>query len=187
MNRGAPDERSRRVPPDRGGGGDRHPGAGRVGRARQPGHDGVGHRRIRQRVRARTSISSSIGAVVTKSIAPFEWAGQPGAPGAPDAAGDAQRGRAAGPGHRRPGSTTSSRRCSPPGPRWCAASGVARSTTTARAADLLASAPDGVVAVEVNLSCPNLEGRAASSPTTSISPPRWWPPPAGAVARDGPS
>ena len=28
-----------------------------------------------------------------------------------------------------------------------------------RAADLLAGAPDGVVAVEVNLSCPNLEGR----------------------------
>jgi dihydroorotate dehydrogenase (NAD+) catalytic subunit len=31
----------------------------------------------------------------------------------------------------------------------------------ARAADLLADAPDAVVAIEVNLSCPNLEGRGS--------------------------
>ena len=45
-------------------------------------------------------------------------------------------------------------------PGWSRASGAARSTTTRRAAKLLVDAPTCVVAVEVNLSCPNLDGGA---------------------------
>ena len=45
-------------------------------------------------------------------------------------------------------------------PGWWLASGDAGSRTTARAASLLAEAPACVVAVEVNVSCPNLEDRS---------------------------
>ncbi|MEZ5138010.1 MAG: hypothetical protein R2711_04375 [Acidimicrobiales bacterium] len=46
-----------------------------------------------------------------------------------------------------------------------------------RAADLLAEAPAQVVAVEVNLSCPNVEDRAGCSPTRPRRPRRRWRPP----------
>ena len=77
--------------------------------------------------------------------------------------------------------------CSTTAPRSWPASGVARSTTTARAAELLAGAPDGVVAVEVNLSCPNLEGRGgifAHDPELSAEVIAAT---AAAAGRDGPS
>ena len=45
------------------------------------------------------------------------------------------------------------------GDAWSPASGAGRSTTTARRPTCSPRRPDCVVAVEVNLSCPNLEGR----------------------------
>ena len=86
---------------------------------------------------------------------------QPGAARARHAARDDQRRRAAGPGRRARGSTITCQPARAPAPRWCAASGAARSTSTAPRPTLLAAAPAEVVAVEVNLSCPNLEGRGS--------------------------
>ncbi len=103
---------------------------------------------------------SAIGAVVTKSIAAFEWVGNP----APRL-------------HATPAGMINSVGLQGPGIRgWldhnlpalrghgativCSIWG--RSVDDYRAAaDLLAAAPPEVVAVEVNLSCPNLEGRGA--------------------------
>jgi len=103
---------------------------------------------------------ASIGAVVTKSIAAFEWAGNP----APRV-------------HATPLGMINAVGLQGPGvPAWldhhlpqllrteatvvCSIWG--RSVAEfAAAADLLAAAPPGVVAVEVNLSCPNLEGRGS--------------------------
>ena len=100
---------------------------------------------------------SALGAVVVKSLAAYEWAGNPAPRLHPTAARDAQRRRAAGPRRRRTGSTTSCPTCCATGrPSW-PRSGGARVDDYARAADLLAAAPPEVVAVEVNLSCPNLD------------------------------
>ena len=104
---------------------------------------------------------ASLGAVVVKSLAAFEWARQPGAAAAPDG----RRGCSTPSGCRAPacrtGSTTCCPTCCAPGrPSWQSIWG--RSVDDyARAAELLAAAPPEVVAVEVNLSCPNLEGRHA--------------------------
>lgn len=103
---------------------------------------------------------ASIGAVVTKSIAHYEWAGNP----APRVVG-VRAGMINAVGLQGPGVS-----------RWIdeqlpglLATGAAvvcsiwgRSVDDYRkAADALAAAPAGVVAVEVNLSCPNLEGRGS--------------------------
>ena len=103
---------------------------------------------------------SSIGAVVTKSIASFEWAGNPAPRVHPTAQGMINAVGLQGPGiehwlgHELPAllDTGATVVCS----IWGRSIDDYR-----RAADLLATAPDGVVAVEVNLSCPNLEGRGA--------------------------
>ena len=68
----------------------------------------------------------------------------------------ASRGRAS-----RTGSTTSCPTCCAPAPRSSRRSGAAASTTTPAPPTSCADAPPEVVAVEVNLSCPNLEGRSA--------------------------
>ena len=101
-----------------------------------------------------------LGAVVTKSLAPYEWAGNPAPRLHPTAAGMMNAVGLQGPGVR----------------YWLdhvadelAATGATivasiwgRSVDDyAAAAALLAEAPDAVVAVEVNLSCPNLEGRGS--------------------------
>jgi dihydroorotate dehydrogenase (NAD+) catalytic subunit len=103
---------------------------------------------------------SSLGAVVVKSLAAFEWAGNPAPRLHPTAQGMLNAVGLQGPGL----------------PHWLdhvlpdllgtgatvVASIWGRSVDDyARAADLLAAAPPEVVAVEVNLSCPNLEGRNA--------------------------
>ncbi len=103
---------------------------------------------------------AAIGAVVTKSIAHYEWAGNP----APRVAG-VRAGMINAVGLQGPGVS-----------RWIdeqlpglLATGAAvvcsiwgRSVDDYRkAADALAEAPAGVVALEVNLSCPNLEGRGS--------------------------
>lgn len=101
---------------------------------------------------------ASIGAVVTKSIAAFEWAGNPAPRVHPTPQGMLNAVGLQGPGvehwlaHELPAllRTGATVVCS----IW------GRSVDEYRAAaDLLAAAPPEVVAVEVNLSCPNLEGR----------------------------
>jgi dihydroorotate dehydrogenase (NAD+) catalytic subunit len=101
---------------------------------------------------------ATLGAVVVKSLAVFEWAGNPAPRLHPTPQGMLNAVGLQGPGI----------------PHWLD-DGLPRligrgATVVAsiwgrtvddyrRAADLLEGAPDGVVAVEVNLSCPNLEGR----------------------------
>ena len=103
---------------------------------------------------------SSIGAIVTKSLAPYEWPGNP----APRL-------------HPSPGAMMNAVGLQGPGvPYWLdhvlpglletgatvVASIWGRSVDDySDAARQLADAPAGVVAVEVNLSCPNLEGRGS--------------------------
>ena len=103
---------------------------------------------------------SELGAVVVKSLAAYEWAGNPAPRLHPTAQGMLNAVGLQGPGipywldHVLPdllrtGATV-------------VASIWGRSVDDyAAAADLLAAAPPEVVAVEVNLSCPNLEGRRA--------------------------
>ena len=103
---------------------------------------------------------SALGAVVVKSLAAYEWAGNPAPRLHPTAQGMLNAVGLQGPGipywldHVLPdllrtGATV-------------VASIWGRSVDDyAAAADLLAAAPPEVVAVEVNLSCPNLEGRNA--------------------------
>jgi dihydroorotate dehydrogenase (NAD+) catalytic subunit len=103
---------------------------------------------------------ASIGAVVTKSIAAYEWAGNPAPRVHPTPQGMINAVGLQGPGvehwldHELPAllRTGATVVCS----IW------GRSVDDYRtAADLLAVAPPQVVAVEVNLSCPNLEGRGS--------------------------
>ncbi len=101
---------------------------------------------------------SALGAVVVKSLAAFEWAGNPAPRVHPAGVGMINAVGLQGPGVT----------------RWLAEELPALLATGARvvasiwgrsladyqqAAEQLAGAPAGVVAVEVNLSCPNLEGR----------------------------
>lgn len=103
---------------------------------------------------------ASMGAVVTKSLAAFEWAGNPAPRLHPTPQGMMNAVGLQGPGVQywldhvvgdlvATGATV-------------VASIWGRSVDDyARAAELLAAAPPEVVAVEVNLSCPNLEGRGS--------------------------
>jgi dihydroorotate dehydrogenase (NAD+) catalytic subunit len=103
---------------------------------------------------------ASIGAVVTKSIAPFEWAGNPAPRVHPTPQGMINAVGLQGPGighwlaHELPAlaATGATVVCS----IWGRSVDDYR-----RAAEMLADAPSDVIAVEVNLSCPNLEGRGS--------------------------
>jgi dihydroorotate dehydrogenase (NAD+) catalytic subunit len=101
---------------------------------------------------------SSLGAVVTKSLAAFAWEGNPAPRLHPAGVGMLNAVGLQGPGvahwldHELPPLLDSGARV--------VASIWGRSVDDyRRAADMLGAAPAGVVAVEVNLSCPNLEGR----------------------------
>lgn len=101
---------------------------------------------------------AALGAVVVKSLAAYEWAGNPGPRVHPAGQGMINAVGLQGPGVRRwladelpPLLATGAR---------VVASIWGRSVDDYRAAaEQLADAPAAVVAVEVNLSCPNLEGR----------------------------
>jgi dihydroorotate dehydrogenase (NAD+) catalytic subunit len=103
---------------------------------------------------------ASIGAVVTKSIAAYEWAGNPPPRVHPTPQGMINAVGLQGPGvghwlaHELPAllATGATVVCS----IWGRSVDDYR-----RAAELLADAPPEVVAVEINLSCPNLEGRGS--------------------------
>lgn len=101
---------------------------------------------------------ASLGAVVTKSLAAFEWAGNPSPRLHPAGVGMINAVGLQGPGvehwlhHELPALLDTG--------ATVVASIWGRSVDEyRRAADMLAAAPAQVVAVEVNLSCPNLEGR----------------------------
>lgn len=101
---------------------------------------------------------AEIGAVVVKSLAAFEWAGNPAPRLAPAGAGMVNAVGLQGQGvehwlaHDLPALVNTGARV--------VVSIWGRSVDDYRqAAELLAAAPTDVVAVEVNLSCPNLEGR----------------------------
>ena len=103
---------------------------------------------------------SALGAVVVKSLAPYAWQGNPAPRLHPTPQGMLNAVGLQGPGiphwleHVLPGLLATG--------ATVVASIWGRSVEDyAAAADLLAAAPEGVVAVEVNLSCPNLEGRHA--------------------------
>ncbi len=103
---------------------------------------------------------SALGAVVVKSLAAYEWAGNPAPRLHPTPMGMLNAVGLQGPGvpywldHVLPDLLATG--------ATVVASIWGRSVDDyARAADLLAAAPPDVVAVEVNLSCPNLEGRDA--------------------------
>ncbi len=101
---------------------------------------------------------SLLGAVVTKSLAAFEWAGNPAPRLSPAGVGMINAVGLQGPGvehwltHELPVLVRTGARV--------VASIWGRSVDEyRRAAEQMAAAPEAVVAVEVNLSCPNLEGR----------------------------
>lgn len=101
---------------------------------------------------------SSLGAFVVKSLAPYEWAGNPAPRVSPAGDGMINAVGLQGPG------VEAWLREELPALVACGARVVAsiwgRSVDDYRAAaDMLAAAPAHVIAVEVNLSCPNLEGR----------------------------
>lgn len=103
---------------------------------------------------------STIGAVVTKSIAAYEWAGNPPPRVHPTPQGMINAVGLQGPGIESWLRVQAPRLVDAGATVVCSIWG--RSVDDyRRAADLLADAPLEVVAVEVNLSCPNLEGRGA--------------------------
>src|SRR4051794_31164009 len=101
---------------------------------------------------------ASLGAVVVKSLAAYEWTGNPPPRLHPTAQGMLNAVGLQGPG-------TPYWRARVPPPLVATGATVVASIwgrsvdDYRRAAELLAGAPPEVVAVEVNLSCPNLEGR----------------------------
>jgi dihydroorotate dehydrogenase (NAD+) catalytic subunit len=101
---------------------------------------------------------SALGAVVTKSLAAYEWAGNPAPRLHPAGIGMLNAVGLQGPGvehwlqHELPPLLDT-------GARVVASIWGRNVDDYRRAADMVAAAPTGVVAVEVNLSCPNLEGR----------------------------
>jgi dihydroorotate dehydrogenase (NAD+) catalytic subunit len=103
---------------------------------------------------------SALGAVVVKSLAAYEWAGNPAPRLHPTAQGMLNAVGLQGPGipywldHVLPDLLRT-------GATVVASIWGRTVDDYARAAELLATAPPEVVAVEVNLSCPNLEGRDA--------------------------
>lgn len=101
---------------------------------------------------------ATIGAVVTKSLAPYDWPGNPAPRLHPVRAGMMNSVGLQGPGVDVWLETALPELLSTGAHVVCSIWG--RSVEDyRRAAEMLADAPDEVVAVEVNLSCPNLEGR----------------------------
>lgn len=101
---------------------------------------------------------ASLGAVVTKSLAAYEWPGNPAPRLSPAGVGMLNAVGLQGPGvehwrtHELPALVDT-------GARVVASIWGRGVDDYRRAAEQLAGVPDAVVAVEVNLSCPNLEGR----------------------------
>lgn len=102
---------------------------------------------------------ADLGAVVVKSLAAFEWAGNPAPRLAPAGAGMVNAVGLQGQGVEH-WLARDLPRLANTGARVVASIWGRSVDDYRQAAELLAAAPADVVAVEVNLSCPNLEGRA---------------------------
>ena len=102
----------------------------------------------------------SIGAIVTKSIAAYEWAGNPAPRVHPTPHGMLNAVGLQGPGVEHWLDEQLPALCATGATVVCSIWGRSIDDYR-RASELLAAAPDDVVAVEVNLSCPNLEGRGS--------------------------
>ena len=170
-------------------GGPRRPAhPGRLGRAAEPGDDRVGHGRPRRRARAATSTSASLGAVVVKSLSAEPWAGNP-APRVHETA----AGMLNSVGLQGPGVEAWLADELPPllatGARVVASIWGRTVDDYERAADAAARTPrPTVVAVEVNLSCPNVEARADMfAHSRGGHRGGRWRPPRRAAGRAGPS
>ncbi len=128
---------------------------------------------------------SRLGAVVVKSLSAEPWAGNPGAAGAPDPGRDDQQRRAAGARASRPGPTEELPALIATGARVVVSIWGRSIADYADAAAAVASLPPEVVAVEVNVSCPNVEARhevfahsveatrAVLDATAGVGRPRW--------------
>lgn len=101
---------------------------------------------------------ASLGAVVTKSLAAFEWAGNPAPRLHPAGVGMVNAVGLQGPGVAHWLANELSDLLATGARVVCSIWGRSLEDYRAAAA-MLADAPSGVIAVEVNLSCPNLEGR----------------------------
>ena len=131
-----------------------------------------------------------LGPFVTKSLAAFEWAGNPAPRLHPTAAGMLNAVGLQGPGVPHWPTRRAARTCSATGATVVASIWGRTVDEYRQAAALLATAPAGVVAVEVNLSCPNLRDGRRRPPMFAHDPSgrrRWWPrsrrPPAGRAGR----
>ena len=155
--------------------------------AAQPGDDRVGDGRVTVPSWARYFDLAALGAVVVKSLVGRRLGGQPRAAGARPARRDAQQRRAAGPRRRRLARRRAARARRDRRDGSWPASGAGRVEEYRRAGELAGRRARAVVAVEVNVSCPNLEDRRGmfahspvgrpprSSPPTPALPavPRW--------------
>ena len=134
-------------------------------RAAEPDRHRVGHVRARRRgrpprrpARARRG-HGEVGVPVSRGQ------GKPRAAVAHDRGGDVERGRSAGPGRRRVGRARSARACARPARASIASVWGHTVDDFAAAAELLQPAVDDLVAIEVNVSCPNLHIVRRSSRT----------------------
>ena len=113
---------------------------------------------------------SALGAVVVKSMSADPWPGNPAPRLHPSRGGDAELASASRARASTPGWPTTCPPWWPRGPGSWHRSGAARSRGSPGRRRRLADAPPAVVAVEVNVSCPNLEARDqlfAHSPTAT--------------------
>lgn len=127
---------------------------------------------------------ASLGAVVTKSLAAYAWEGNPAPRLAPAGVGMINAVGLQGPGVER-WLTDELPELLDTGARVVASIWGRSVDDYRRAAEQMSAAPAGVVAVEVNLSCPNLEGRRGifahdpdlsaevMSETAGVGRPRW--------------
>ena len=151
---------------------------GRVGLAAQPGDDGVGHRRPRRRAGAPTVDLAGLGAVVVKSLSAEPVGGQPGPRVHETPAGMLNSVGLQGPGVAAWLADELPRAAGHRGPRGGQHLGPHGRRLPGAPPSCSPTPPPTVVAVEVNLSCPNLEaGSRPVRPRSPSRPPRPSPPP----------
>ena len=121
-----------------------------------PGHDRVGHRRPRRRA-GPTRRPGRLGAVVVKSLAAEPWPGNPPPRVHETPAGMLNSVGLQGPGRGRLAGRRAAAAARHRGPGGGQHLGPHGRRVSPGPPPLLADAPDQVVAVEVNLSCPNLD------------------------------
>ena len=132
----------------------RHPRRDRRRRAAEPGHRGVGHVRLRHRVRRAGRPRRRIGAISVKGLSLAPYAGQAGAAPGRDAGGHAERDRPPEHRRRRLPARTAAGAARRPAHAWWRTSGATAPRSSPTCAARLDGAP-GIVALELNASSPN--------------------------------